>query len=325
MHFIIPPAFAPAISNDQPSFQLPPFLRNAQLTRISGSFGEICTQSVSGKDFAAFRHTFRHNMPLRINATTDKPIITLTYMLKGNVPSQLKGFGHTWLHEDCHYLYYVPEGSHPVELPSGEADVLQFNLHPGMLEELSSRHQPIREVYHNARHSSDAGLQQYSARITPTIRRTLDDICHCTLPADQQPTFLRARLNDLLLEYVSVWSGHHMDFRSRYHFTEADLEALHEALRLIAGDIARHYTRDEIARAVCIHPRKLSEGFRHAFGITLKDYLAQLRINKARQLLLETNASVRVIAGEVGYENVSAFIRAFHAQTGRSPASFRNG
>ncbi|WP_333864987.1 hypothetical protein, partial [Chitinophaga sp.] len=76
----------------------------------------------------------------------------------------------------------------------------------------------------------------------PAVRRTLDDICHCTLPADQQPTFLRARINDLLLEYVSVWSGHQMDFRSRYHFSEADFKALQQAASLIAEDITRRFS-----------------------------------------------------------------------------------
>ncbi|WP_298715567.1 helix-turn-helix transcriptional regulator, partial [Chitinophaga sp.] len=77
--------------------------------------------------------------------------------------------------------------------------------------------------------------------------------------------------------------------------------------------------------AVCLHPKKFSEGFRLVFGLTLKDYITQLRINTARRLLQETNATIREIAAQVGYDNDSAFFRAFHAHTGHSPASFRNG
>lgn len=54
-------------------------------------------------------------------------------------------------------------------------------------------------------------------------------------------------------------------------------------------------------------------------------YLQQVRIDKAKKLLLATQLKVRDIAAEVGYENVSFFVRLFKTRVGTTPARWREG
>ena len=55
----------------------------------------------------------------------------------------------------------------------------------------------------------------------------------------------------------------------------------------------------------------LSQLFKKQMNTTLHDYIADLRIKKAKQLLEVTTMPIDMIAEEVGYYNTSSFIRRF--------------
>ena len=52
-------------------------------------------------------------------------------------------------------------------------------------------------------------------------------------------------------------------------------------------------------------------------------YLRHIRVNRAKDLLVETNFSVMEIAVMVGYSSNSTFTRAFHSITGMTPKAYR--
>lgn len=67
---------------------------------------------------------------------------------------------------------------------------------------------------------------------------------------------------------------------------------------------------------------QLQRDFRNVFGMTLRQFLAQLRLAKARELLL-TDLPIAGIAHEVGFTDHSAFSRRFRAEFGVTPSDFR--
>jgi len=59
-------------------------------------------------------------------------------------------------------------------------------------------------------------------------------------------------------------------------------------------------------------------------GMSYKEYITELRIAKAKDILLENGLSVAEVCTRVGYTNVSNFIRVFQKYTGMTPAKFRD-
>lgn len=53
------------------------------------------------------------------------------------------------------------------------------------------------------------------------------------------------------------------------------------------------------------------------------DYLTLLRIERAKELLRETDLSVKEISGAVGYFDVPGFVRRFKKYIGTTPAQYR--
>ena len=63
--------------------------------------------------------------------------------------------------------------------------------------------------------------------------------------------------------------------------------------------------------------------FKKATGLTFTDYLSRLRIEKAKNLLLNPNLRISEVAYEVGFQSLTHFNRMFRKLTGQSPSAWR--
>jgi AraC-like DNA-binding protein len=67
----------------------------------------------------------------------------------------------------------------------------------------------------------------------------------------------------------------------------------------------------------------LSEKFKEVTGINFVDYVARIRVGKARDLLGNSNQRISEIAFAVGFQSLSQFNRGFKKLMRQSPTQFR--
>ena len=68
---------------------------------------------------------------------------------------------------------------------------------------------------------------------------------------------------------------------------------------------------------------QLQRRFNRSMGMGIAQYWREVRFNKAKQLLLAGYLSIEAISSKVGYENLSAFSRAFNHAIGQPPSQWR--
>jgi AraC-like DNA-binding protein len=95
------------------------------------------------------------------------------------------------------------------------------------------------------------------------------------------------------------------------------------ALALLHRDLTRHWTVDDLGRAVGLSRSALADRFIRLIGMPPMHYLASWRMQVAAQKLRNTNASLAQIAEAVGYDSEAAFSRAFKKEFGAAPATWR--
>jgi AraC-like DNA-binding protein len=95
------------------------------------------------------------------------------------------------------------------------------------------------------------------------------------------------------------------------------------ALELIHRDPGRPWHVEELARGVGLSRAAFAERFHRHVGIPPLTYLRAWRMLKARHELLQYTATVRAVAGSVGYRSVHGFSRAFRRFFGHSPSALR--
>lgn len=79
----------------------------------------------------------------------------------------------------------------------------------------------------------------------------------------------------------------------------------------------------ELAQLAGVHPAHLARSFRQVHGVSVGEYQRNLRIERARELLLRTHLPIAGIAAESGFVDQSHFTRVFHRVTGETPRCWR--
>ena len=98
---------------------------------------------------------------------------------------------------------------------------------------------------------------------------------------------------------------------------------LGRALTALHDRPAADWSLDRLARLAGLSRTVFAERFRERMGMTPMKYLGAWRLQKARRLLVESEASVGEVASRVGYASESAFSRAFREHFRATPGSVR--
>lgn len=80
----------------------------------------------------------------------------------------------------------------------------------------------------------------------------------------------------------------------------------------------------QVADEVGVSMGYLSTLFKKETGVNFTEYLMQIRMEKAKELLRTTDYRSYEIANEVGYSNAHYFSVSFKKMTGLSPSEYRN-
>lgn len=97
---------------------------------------------------------------------------------------------------------------------------------------------------------------------------------------------------------------------------------LQQLLDYIDDNLDGNLHLNHLAKLFYLNPDYLNRYFRREIGLSLHSYIQQLRIDRARRMLL-MGASITDTATACGYQNYSSFIRAFSKTVGMTPAKFR--
>lgn len=130
------------------------------------------------------------------------------------------------------------------------------------------------------------------------------------------------------LEEVKIWFIEKISEAARNIVTKKDEQSVSTVSRAKAY-INRNYQKDisldEVAREVDVSPYYFSRLFKEESGTTFIEYLTGVRMAKAKELLTETNMSMKEICLEIGYADPNYFSRAFKKNTGVSPTEYKGG
>ena len=98
---------------------------------------------------------------------------------------------------------------------------------------------------------------------------------------------------------------------------------IQRALEFIKENYDRPISVMEVAEHVALSYHHLCRKFRKETGMTVVELISQLRIEKAKKLLVSTPDPVNEIARQVGFTSTVQFHRTFRKQTDDTPMQYR--
>jgi transcriptional regulator GlxA family with amidase domain len=103
----------------------------------------------------------------------------------------------------------------------------------------------------------------------------------------------------------------------------ASHEALQHARELIDNQYSQPLDLNGLAQAASLSRFHFLRAFRTAFHMTPHEYITRKRIQRAKELLAESDLLVTEICFEVGFESLGSFSALFHRIVGWSPSIYR--
>ncbi|MBF0816003.1 AraC family transcriptional regulator [Microbacterium paludicola] len=98
---------------------------------------------------------------------------------------------------------------------------------------------------------------------------------------------------------------------------------LARAVDAIHADPGAAWSVDRLAARAAMSRSAFAARFRATFGSAPAEYLTGVRMDLAKSLLRDPDASVSAVARRLGYESDEGFSRAFRRHTGETPSSWR--
>lgn len=220
-------------------------------------------------------------------------------------------------------------------LKAGDMDILDPLSVEQILESMLNIHEDPRKRIQSAvkdvvtKSYADAGTQraivksvhnllvalhpQYPQAYQRKLSKCADNITQMIVLATTLNEYVRA-VSELL---YTVYNGE--DLRRGY----PDTDIVESVQRQFAENLAQSQSIAQLAARYYITPKHLIYLFKKKLGMSPVQYLTQLRIEKAKQLLRETDLPVREIGTVIGYPDVNYFNRIFKKYTDVPPAAFR--
>jgi transcriptional regulator GlxA family with amidase domain len=104
---------------------------------------------------------------------------------------------------------------------------------------------------------------------------------------------------------------------------EAETDQVNTLVNRITRDLSQTLSAADLAAELGMTESRFSRFFRRATGNTFTDFVNRIRVNRACQLLMETERLVTHICYEVGFNNVANFNRRFLEVKGMTPSEYR--
>ena len=128
-----------------------------------------------------------------------------------------------------------------------------------------------------------------------------------------------------MVRLVEIFARHLSVISNQIVVQEANVEP---PMILRAKEFIEQHKNDpislgEVARAVNVSTFYFCKLFKKSTGLNFTEYLSRVRVEKAKNLLLNPNLRVSEIAYEVGFQSLTHFNRVFHRIVGQSPTAFR--
>ena len=135
------------------------------------------------------------------------------------------------------------------------------------------------------------------------------------------------RAYESILQLLEIFALHLAAVSNQIRVSEACGEppAMMKARAFIAEHQHENLRLAEVAEAVHVTRWYFCKLFKRTTGLTLTNYLARVRIESVKQMLLNRHFRVSEAAYSAGFQSLSQFNRTFRRVSGESPSAYRTG
>ena len=151
--------------------------------------------------------------------------------------------------------------------------------------------------------------------INSSFHSTTFDNAFSTLSSENNSSMLKDFVHKFLLECITAVNSTK---------TQGENPAIKKVCDYINNNLSKDISLEQMAEYANVSSFYLSRLFKEEKGITFINFLTDRRLEKSRELLNDTELSVKEITASIGYNDQNYFSRLFKSKYGVSPTEYRS-
>lgn len=190
------------------------------------------------------------------------------------------------------------------------------------VERLKADFQKFQTYVQTCRKDSKMYLKFICSEVMKVLYEEMDELDESRLKECVEKIYLTNSLNDIFKEMERSINEFASGLRNKDKSNRDDVEKIK---KYIYHNYGEDLSVDSLAEKVFLSPGYLSYIFKKETGENLSRFIKECRIEKAKELLSQSNMKIVQICKCVGFKNVSYFCQNFKEYCGTSPERFRRG
>lgn len=176
-------------------------------------------------------------------------------------------------------------------------------------------------------HADSVNFFEKTYVTTPTLSKQLDTFNKNYMYFDKDSCWQEEQFHTIMQNLIQEQMSNVMEVESLQAIRKSTREELFKRITVAHEYIRAFYEQPiqlaDIAKTACLSTNHLLRSYAQLYGKTPHQQITELRIQKAKKLLVHSELSMTDISFEVGFLNPVSFSKMFKQQTGLSPLHFR--
>lgn len=255
------------------------------------------------------------------NMIESKSSFNLLFLLSPNIHLQAQDCGTHFLFKKNQYILHYSSMESTVELWTENQDILkylhiQISYHYIVSLINPDSNKESADILENMTRNNYIFLhKQTPPYMTVEMHMILREIISSSKKGVMQKLFLEAKIIKLLILIFEQF-----DEKNTIEETPRIPSMIK---KFVDENFHKNIKVEQIGKLIGINQNKIRKEFKAQYHLTVSDYIAELRMLKAKKLIINKEIMIKEIAIECGYEYVQNFTRAFKKKFGVSPEKLR--
>ncbi|MDT0650078.1 helix-turn-helix domain-containing protein [Autumnicola edwardsiae] len=150
----------------------------------------------------------------------------------------------------------------------------------------------------------------------------MDEINQKSFSGFLRSIFLEAKAFEMLVIQISQYHDDEDEDRLPQILRKSDIDKVDYVAKRIQGDLGSNLTVEALAKEAGTNVNKLQEGFKHVYNLTVNKYMQHIKLEAAKEMLMNSEKNISEIVVAIGLNNRSYFSKIFKEKYGVNPKYF---
>lgn len=298
-------------------------VHKAEFADYLGSTGYMNFSEVKINGADIFSGNSKLVQEITMREQTDTPALNMYFSIQGTSSAwEANSKDKYVLKDNQHAVAFAPGFDGYYALSSPEVRNFGISLYEPFFNRLYSTDlECLKRFWDKVNAGKMADISEHALPITPKQQAVINDMHHCVYTGNMKQLFFEAKITELFL--LQAEQAEALNGLKPAKIERRNVDKLHAARHYVQQHMFDPLTLCGIAREAGLNEFILKKGFKELFGLTVFGYLNELKMNYARQMLLESQCTVYEVAYTMGYNEPYNFSKAFRKHFGYLPGELR--